>query len=114
MNTHQEWPAPDSFLNDWMESFDYLAPHEFNRFETTDGFENIDFTNGIRTELAQQAMSRFQTVCNMEDEPDIVASDLICNLLHLVHASGYNSIDVLLRAITNFKAESGDPNRILG
>lgn len=84
-----------------------IPEHDPDRFETTDGSDNPDCTNGDRASLAQEALDCFQEACNMVEDVDTAASDLICNLMHLVHSHGFDPKLVLQYGLANFLCESG-------
>jgi hypothetical protein len=42
------------------------------------------------------------------DAPEDMAADLICDLLHLIKAHGFNPEKYLTRALTNYEAENVD------
>ena len=84
-----------------------LPPHDPSRYETTDGFENPSCTNADRASLAAAALDTFQKSCGMSEDVTTAAADLICDLLHLVHANQQNPSEVLHSAIQHFLCEAG-------
>lgn len=84
-----------------------LPAYDPARFETTDGFDNPDCTNAKRAGFATEALATFQKACHMNEEPDVAASDLICDLLHFLHSLDYEPNKLLKTALTNFIAEAG-------
>jgi len=67
--------------------------------------DNPDCTNGVRAFMALKALERFQEVCDMVEEIDTAASDLICDLLHLVHSRNLDLQFVLENGINSFLCE---------
>ena len=84
-----------------------LPAHEEDRFETVDGYDNPDCTNGLRAQFARAALETFQQACHMKEAPDTASADLICDLLHLVHAEGFEPLQILESALAHFAAEAG-------
>lgn len=84
-----------------------IPAHDPDRFETTDGLDNPDCTNGDRAEMALEALDCFQAACSMTEDVDTVASDLVCALLHLVHSHGLDQRVVLQNGLGNFLCEAG-------
>ena len=84
-----------------------IPAHDPDRFETTDGTDNPDCTNGDRAEMALEALDCFQKACSMTEEVDTAASDLVCALLHLVHSHGFDPRLVLQYGLGNFLCEAG-------
>jgi hypothetical protein len=106
MSTHPSFPDPSS-LDELVKNLDLLPSHDPDRFETLDGYDNPDCTNRMRAGFTIDALAAFQKACHMDEEPDVAASDLICDLLHFVHSLDYSPKDVLESALTNFNAEAG-------
>lgn len=84
-----------------------LPAHEGDRFETRDGYDNPDCTNGMRANFARAALETFQQACHMEESIDTASADLICDLLHLAHAEGFEPLQILESALGHFAAEAG-------
>jgi hypothetical protein len=84
-----------------------IPPHNPTRYETTDGFENPKCTNGDRASFAAAALTTFQKSCGMTEDVETAAADLICDLLHLVHANDRDPLDVLQSGIRHFHCEAG-------
>lgn len=88
-----------------------ITEHNSSRYEATDGFEDSKCTNGDRAAMAAESLAAFQKSCGMTSEDvDIVAADLICDLLHLVHAHHCDPLDVLQSGIRHFLCEAGEVN----
>ena len=85
-----------------------IPPHNPTRYETTDGFDNPNCTNGDRAAMAAESLAVFQKECGMAEEMETAASDLICDLLHLVHANDHDPRDILLAGIRHFLCEAGE------
>ena len=85
-----------------------IPPHNPERFEKVGGLGNPKLTNGLRAGLARRALITFHSTCHMTEEMSVTASDLICDLLHLIHASGYNPATIVESAIEDFIAEAGE------
>jgi len=85
-----------------------ICLHDPGRYETTDGLDNPDCTNGDRASMALEALDCFQEACNMVEDVDTAASDLICNLLHLVHSRGFDPRLMLQNGLGAFLCESGN------
>ncbi len=77
-----------------------LPPHDPNRHQTTDGFDDSEMTNGTRAEHARNTITG-----DFDDPSDI--SDLITNLLHFAHSEGHDPNDIQSSALGNFYAEAG-------
>ena len=81
------------------------------RFGEPDGFADTPGTptNQDRIDWASSAMRVFSDLTHMtNDEPDdTIASDLICNLFHLVTAQGFDPQAVLDLAWMHFSNEAG-------
>jgi hypothetical protein len=84
-----------------------LPLHNADRFETMDGLDNPDCTNGKRSEFAATALQVFQETCNLNEEVHVAAADLIGDLLHLVHSCGCEPLTALEHALEHFLAEAG-------
>jgi len=93
-------------LHHLLTRFAALPPHAPTRYETTDGFENPKCTNGDRASMAAGALATFQKSCGMTDDVETAAADLICDLLHLVHANNRDPVDALQAAIRHFLCEA--------
>jgi hypothetical protein len=85
-----------------------IPRHDPSRYETTDGFENPRCTNGNRALLAENALKAFQVACGMDEDVETAASDLICDLLHLLHANDRDPIPVFRNGIHGFLCEAGE------
>lgn len=85
-----------------------IPAHDPSRYETTDGFDNPRCTNGDRASFAHEALDAFQKICNMDEDLEIASSDLICDLLHLLHAHNRSSLPVIHNAIHAFLCEAGE------
>jgi hypothetical protein len=103
---HKNSPIEEEFLQ-IVSALSLLPPNDPSRYETTDGFENPSCTNGDRASLAAAALDTFQKSCGMSEDVAIAAADLICDLLHLVHANMQNPNEVLHSAIQHFLCEAG-------
>lgn len=97
----------DTLLSITLAQLVLIPPHNPDRFETVDGLKNPNYTNGMRVGFAMKALRSFQNACHMKEEVDVAASDLICDLLHLVHASDHLPLAILDSAINSFLSESG-------
>lgn len=95
------------YLPELLIALESLPAHEPTRFETTDGLDNPDCTNAKRAGFTTEALAAFQKACHMNEEPDVAAADLICDLLHFVHSLDFKPKEVLETALTNFIAEAG-------
>lgn len=84
-----------------------IPAHDPDRFETTDGLDNSDCTNGDRADMALEALDCFQAACSMTEDVDTAASDLVCALLHLVHSRGFDLQLVLQNGLGHFLCEAG-------
>jgi hypothetical protein len=84
-----------------------IPTHDPARYETSDGFDNPSCTNGDRAAFATEALDTFQKICNMEEDVETAASDLICDLLHLLHANNRDPVSVLRNGIHGFLCEAG-------
>ena len=104
--------SPTTHLIRLLTELDSLPCHDAERFETLDALDNPDCNNGMRQEFAAAALRVFQEACHMNDDVNVAAADLIGDILHLVHASGYEPLTVLEAAIGHFIAEAGinEPN----
>ncbi len=81
-------------------------PHDPYRFTTSDGLYDPDKSNGKRAESALKALEAFQQFNRISDDPLAEATDLICNIMHLVHFLGGNPLDCLYMAHSHFHAEA--------
>jgi hypothetical protein len=95
-------------LRDLLSELVGIPSHDPNRFESTDGYDDPNCTNGRRAAFAKEALDVFQRTCHMTEEVPTAAADLICDLLHLVHAGGDEPIAVIEAAIGHFVAEAGN------
>lgn len=77
-----------------------LPPHDPDRWQTTDGFDNSEVTNVQRAAVADTYGD-----IHLQDESDF--ADCITNLLHLAHSLGHNPNEIQTSAIGNFYAEAG-------
>jgi hypothetical protein len=84
-----------------------LPPHDPTRYETIDGFEDPKCTNGDRVSTSAGALEAFQKSCGMSEDVETAATDLICDLLHLVHSNDRDPLDVLRSGIRHFLCEAG-------
>jgi hypothetical protein len=90
-----------------------LPPHDPARFQTTDGLDEPVRTNGVRAEEAKAALIAMDGLSSHEQDRDCSITDQITNLLHLVHAEGYDVRQTLETALQNFLAEAGSlPNLV--
>jgi hypothetical protein len=101
-----------SLLNiDWLSELvvilDLLPAHDPNRFESLDGHDDPNTTNAKRAAFTIDALAAFQKTRCMSEELNVAVADLICDLLHFVHALEYSPKDVLENALTHFIAEAG-------
>ena len=101
-------PTADPSLPDLLAALATLPAHDPDRYETTDGFDNPNCTNGARATFASEALDSFQKACCMVEDIDTAASDLICDLLHLLHANNYDLLPVLQIGIQDFLCEAGE------
>jgi hypothetical protein len=85
-----------------------LPPHDPARFQTTDGLDEPDRTNGFRAEEAKAALIAIHGFNSYEQDTDCSITDQITNLLHLAHAEGYDVRQTLETALQNFLAEAGE------
>jgi hypothetical protein len=85
-----------------------LPPHDPARFQTTDGLDEPDCTNGFRAEEAKAALIAIHGFSSYEQDRDCSITDQITNLLHLAHAEGYDVRQTLETALENFLAEAGE------
>lgn len=83
-----------------------IPAHDPDRYETTDCFENPKCTNGARATFAVEALETFQKTCGMDEDLETAAADLICDLLHLLHANNHAPLPVLHNAINHFLCEA--------
>jgi hypothetical protein len=84
-----------------------IPQHDSSRHATTDGFESPSCTNSDRVALAVAALDTFQKSCGMSKDIATDAADLICYLLHLVHANQQDPSEVLCSGIHHFLCEAG-------
>ena len=84
-----------------------LPKHDPDRFETLDELGNPACTNGQRVNLALRAIESFQGACRMDEDFEVATSDLICDLLHLVHSVDGSPKEVIESALFSFIAEAG-------
>jgi hypothetical protein len=85
-----------------------IPTHDPARYETTDGFDNPKCTNGDRASFATGALDAFQKICNTDEDIETTASDLICDLFHLLHSNQRDPLPVLHRGIHAFLCEAGE------
>lgn len=88
-----------------LESLTSIPPHDPERYAATDGLDNPGCTNGDRAASVQEALDCFQCTCGMEEDIDTAASDLICNLLHLVHSQGHDPREIFQNGLGNYLCE---------
>ena len=91
-----------------LKAIEDLPPHDPDRFETTDGLDNPNCDNRKRAGFASAALDVFQEACHMNEEIDVAVGDLICDLLHLVHAYGTKPQRLIEIALNSFVAEAAD------
>ena len=89
-----------------------LPPHNSARYQTTDGLDEPDRTNGLRAEEAKAAFIAIHGFSSYEQDTDCSITDQITNLLHLAHAEGYDVRQTLETALQNFLAEAGEMKKI--
>ena len=82
-------------------------PHNPHRYEATDGLGIPNRTNGMRALAALDAISRYQEVCHMNEEVEVVAADLLGDLFHLVHSRGNGPKEFLQVGLSHFLHEAG-------
>lgn len=104
--THKTNTAERKEFLRMLSELETIPAHDPDRYETTDGLDNPDCTNGERAEMALQALDCFQNVCGMDEDVDTAASDLVCNLLHLVHSRGFKPMLVLQNGLGSFICEA--------
>jgi hypothetical protein len=97
----------DPQIGDLLAALATLPAHDPARFETTDGLDNPDCTNAVRADFAAQSLSTFQKACEMEEEIGTATADLICDLLHLLHANDLDLLYALQTALQGFLCEAG-------
>jgi hypothetical protein len=85
-----------------------LPPHDPARFQTTDGLDEPDRTNGFRAEEAKASLIAIHGFSSYEQDKACSITDQITNLLHLAHAEGHDVRQTLETALQNFLAEAGD------
>lgn len=85
-----------------------LPPHDPGRYQTTDGLDEPDRTNGLRAEEAKAALIAIHGFSSYEQDTDCSITDQITNLFHLAHAEGYDVRQTLETALQNFLAEAGE------
>lgn len=107
MNT-LKLPPKHTDLQQLLTDLATIPAHGPARYETTDGFENPKCTNGDRASFAVEALNTFQKACGMDEDIDTAASDLICDLLHLLHANNHDLLPVLHRGIHGFLCEAAE------
>jgi hypothetical protein len=108
MNTNKG--IQESELNEFLtilSELQTIPAHDPDRFETNDGLDNPDCTNGDRADMALEALDCFQVACSMTEDVDTAASDLVCALLHLVHSHGFDPRMVLQSGLGHFICEAG-------
>lgn len=94
-------------LKNLIGNLELLPPHDPDRFESIDGYDNPNCTNMKRAGFTIDALAVFQKACHMDEMPEVAVGDLICDLLHLVHSLHLSPKDVLERALNHFIAEAG-------
>ena len=95
-------------LSDTCAQLASIPPHNPERFERADGIANPKYTNRMRAEFAMNALKSFQYARNVKEEVNLEVSDLICDLLHLVHSSDHPPLAILECAIADFLSEAGE------
>jgi deoxyribodipyrimidine photolyase len=93
-------------LSTLLADFPQIPAHDPIRYQTTDGFDEPDRTNGERAEEARVALVAIHGLSSYEQDRDCVISDQISNLLHLAHAEGLNLTQTWETALRNFLAEA--------
>jgi hypothetical protein len=88
--------------------FHSLPPHDPARFQTTDGLDEPDRTNGVRADEAKAALIAIDGLSSYEQDTVCSITDQITNLLHLAHAEGHDVTQTLETALQNFLAEAGE------
>lgn len=106
MSLHSSSTNP-VLLRERVLNLELLPPHDPNRFESLDGFDDPNTTNAKRVGFTIDALVAFQKTSGERGEPRVVVADLICDLLHLVHSFQDGPQDVLENALTHFIAEAG-------
>lgn len=101
-------PSADPSLTDLLAALATLPAHDPARHQTTDGLDNPRCTNAHRAEFAAQALHTFQQACAMVEAIDTAASDLICDLFHLLHANKHDPNPTLQSALHSFLCEAGE------
>jgi hypothetical protein len=105
-NKEMHEPELNEFLT-MLSELKTIPTHNPDRFETTDASDNPDCTNGDRAEMALETLDCFQEVCSMTEDVDTAASDLVCDLLHLVHSRGFDPRMMLQNGLGHFICEAG-------
>lgn len=82
---------------------DDFPPHDPNRWQTTDNFDDETRTNGQRAAEGEQSLTGSQASRRHEED----YSDLITNILHLAHSEEHDPARIIRTATTNFQAEAG-------
>jgi len=100
-------PGEHHIDSNTLSSLANIPAHAPTRYETTDGFENPKCTNGDRASMAAGALDTFQKSCNMTEDLETATADLMCDLLHLLHANNHNPLPTLRNGIHSFLCEAG-------
>ncbi len=104
--THDIDAAERNDFAKMLSELETIPAHDPDRYETTDGLDNPNCTNGERAEMALQSLDCFQNACGMDEDVLTAASDLVCNLLHLVHSRGFEPRHVLQNGLGSFLCEA--------
>lgn len=79
-----------------------FPPHDPDRYQTQDGFEDPNMNNGTR---ASQFGGAWRPTGN--EEVAIEIGDLIVSMLHYAHSQGHDPVEILQSAVGHFTAEAG-------
>jgi len=105
--THIDCRNEHEVIPKLLAGFAKIPEHDPSRYETTDGLDNARCTNGHRALFAAEALDSFQSVCGMDENVDTAVSDLICDLLHLLHSKNCDPSSSLRNGIEGFLCEAG-------
>jgi hypothetical protein len=100
-------PSAAPSLTDILAALATVPAHDPARYQTTDGLDTPRCTNAHRAEFAARALCAFQQACAMDEAIDTATSDLICDLLHLLHANNHDPLPTLQTALHSFLCEAG-------
>jgi hypothetical protein len=84
----------------------HLPPHNPHLVVPTDGFLDPDATNGLRARSARSAVLYYQNERAFDNEETTSATDLLTDLLHLLHSQGKDPISAIEKAREHFLAEA--------